>query len=152
MGVEAEAKTGRKRMNWLGRQMRDLLIWCFPLEALTERGYVLKLRNRFEVRLYCNFFVEHAYLLHKFGPGIGQEQQVVVFDVGANCGQFTASVFDQWPSAIFHAFEPQKKLARRIEEFALDNTLGGQIVVNRAAVREDSIDTLSLSRRPTVHL
>jgi FkbM family methyltransferase len=46
--------------------------------------------------------------------GVGGKSNPVVFDVGANEGQWLADVLACCPSACIHAFEPQASLARQV--------------------------------------
>src|SRR5438132_3803221 len=110
-------------LNSLGRHVRDLLIGAFPLEMRSERGLIVLLRNRSELSVYRNIFVERVYPFERFADELGAIESPVVFDVGANTGLFAAAVFDHWRQARVHSFEPQKKLVPRIRELAANNDL-----------------------------
>ena len=70
-------------------------------------------------------------------------------DVGANSGLFGAAVFDRWPLAQVHSFEPQRQLIAVIREFAEINGLAGQSRVNWCAVSDQNGETeLFQNRNP----
>ena len=118
----------------LGRHVRDWFIHAFPLEMRTASGLTVRLRNRSELVLYRNIFVERIYPFDAFVGELGKTASPVVFDVGANNGQFAAAIFDFWPGACVHCFEPQSQLVPRIREFAAMNGLQDQLTVNWCAI------------------
>src|SRR6185369_14249868 len=83
----------------IGRHVRDWFIQAFPLEMRSPRGLTVLLRNRSELSVYRNIFVERVYPLENLSGEIAPGESPVVFDVGANSGQFAAAIFDRWPSA-----------------------------------------------------
>jgi len=96
------------------------------------------LRNRSELSVYRNIFVERVYPFERFADEIGAIESPVVFDVGANTGLFAAAVFDHWRLGRVHSFEPQKKLIPRIRELAENNDLGERHIVNWCAIGDRS--------------
>ena len=134
MKTAAPAKRKKSRLGSLGRHLRDVLINAFPVEMRTPTGLTVRLRNRSEFAVYRNIFVERVYPLDAFAGEIGATPAPVVFDVGANNGQFAAAIFDRWPQARVHSFEPQKNLVPRIREFADINGLQDRHVVNWCAI------------------
>jgi len=130
----------RKKSAWgsLGRHVRDFFIGAFPLEILTERRLVLRLRTRSEISVYHNIFVERVYPLARYRDVLGPTTTPVVFDAGANTGMFAAAVFDHWPQAQVHSFEPQPKLIPRIHEMAALNGLQDRHHINWSAIGESN--------------
>ena len=118
----------------LGRKIRDALIRVFPLEMRTAREHIIRLRNRSEMRVYYDLFVQRVYPFEIIQSAGNTVEKPVVFDAGANNGQFAAAVLDYWPDAFVHSFEPQKQLVGRIQEFADINNLQSQIFPEWAAV------------------
>ncbi len=100
----------------------------------TERGLLIPIRNRSELSVYHNIFVQRVYPLDAFASELGPLDEPTVFDAGANTGQFAGAIFDRWPRARVHAFEPQTDLIRRIREFAALNGLENRLVVNWVAI------------------
>jgi FkbM family methyltransferase len=89
------------------------------------------------------------YPLNEVASALAQTAEPVVFDVGANCGLFSALVFDRWRAARVHAFEPQKKLVAQIEEFAAINQLADRLSANWCAVSETQGEAqFHLNRNP----
>lgn len=118
----------------LGGHLRDVLIRAFPLEMWTERRLSVRLRNRSEISVYCNIFVERVYLFDRYKDVLQPTDSPVVFDVGANTGLFAAAVFDHWPRAQVHSFEPQPQLVPHIRELAALNGLEDRLTINWCAV------------------
>lgn len=118
----------------LGRKVRDAFIRAFPLEMRTAREHIVRLRNRSEIRVYYDLFVQRVYPFEIIRSTVNPLEKPVVFDVGANNGQFAAAIFDHWPDACVHSFEPQKQLWQRIHEFATINNLQDQLFPQWAAV------------------
>jgi FkbM family methyltransferase len=150
MAEQVQSVSRRKGvLRRLGRHVRDLMIGTFPLELGTERGLVLPIRNRSELSVYHNIFVQRVYRLDAFTSELGPLDEPTVFDAGANTGQFAAAVFDRWPRARVHAFEPQEDLIRRIHEFAALNGLENRFVVNWVAIgRRAGIQEFYQNRNP----
>lgn len=113
----------------------------FPLEMRTARGLIVRLHNRSEFELYRSIFVQQMYPLDEIAERLTDEAAPVVFDVGANCGFFTALALDRWRGARVHAFEPQKNLLSQIEEFASINHLSDRVRANWAAVGSENGET-----------
>ena len=134
MSKPPPARTNRSALGSLGRHVRDWFIHAFPLEMRTASGLTVRLRNRSELAVYRNIFVERVYPFDTFAREIGANPAPVVLDVGANNGQFAAAVFDYWPQAHVHSFEPQTHLVPRIREFAAMNGLQDQLTVNWCAI------------------
>ena len=134
MNKATAARTNKSALGSLGRHARDWFIHAFPLEMRTASGLTVRLRNRSELAVYRNIFVERVYPFDAFAREIGANASPVVLDVGANNGQFAAAIFDYWPQARVHSFEPQSHLVPRIQEFAAMNGLGDQLTVNWCAV------------------
>lgn len=128
------ARKNKSALGSLGRHVRDWFIHAFPLEMRTASGLTVRLRNRSELAVYRNIFVERVYPFDTFAGEIGTMPSPVVLDVGANNGQFAAAVFDYWPGAQVHSFEPQSHLVPRIREFAAINGLQAQLTVNWCAI------------------
>ncbi len=128
------ARTNKSALGSLGRHVRDWFIHAFPLEMRTASGLTVRLRNRSELAVYRNIFVERVYPFDTFAGELGATTSPVVLDVGANNGQFAAAVFDYWPQAHVHSFEPQSQLVPRIREFAAMNGLQDQLTVNWCAI------------------
>jgi FkbM family methyltransferase len=82
--------------------------------------------------------VERVYPFDAFAGEIATTASPVVLDVGANNGQFAAAVFDYWPEARVHSFEPQSHLVPRIREFAATNGLQDRLTVNWCAIGASS--------------
>jgi FkbM family methyltransferase len=118
----------------LGRRLRDRLIASFPIELRSAGGIKLRLYNRSEIRLYNRIFVEGIYPAREFKHVLEAIANPVIFDVGANNGQFCAFALDHWPQAQIHAFEPQPALVRRIREMAALNQIENRIVINETAI------------------
>ncbi|MBI4661674.1 MAG: FkbM family methyltransferase [Verrucomicrobia bacterium] len=121
-------------MSRLGGHLRDLLIGAFPLEMRTARGLTVRLRNRSELSVYRNIFVERVYPFEPHRSRLGSAESPVVFDVGANTGLFAAAVFDHWPKAQVHSFEPQPRLIPKLREIAALNGLEERHFVNWCAI------------------
>ena len=100
----------------------------------TAREHIIRLRNRSEMKVYSDLFVQRVYPFEIIRSAGNTFERPVVFDAGANNGQFAAAVLDYWPDAHVHSFEPQKQLVRRVHEFAAINNLQGQIFPQWAAV------------------
>jgi FkbM family methyltransferase len=131
----------RSPLQHLGGHLRDALIRMFPLEMRTAGGLIVRLRNRSEFELYRSIFVQQMYPLDEISERLADVTAPVVFDVGANCGFFTALTLDRWREAQVHAFEPQKNLTSQIEEFASFNQLSDRVRVNWAAVGAENGET-----------
>ena len=120
----------------LGRHVRDLFIRHFPIELRTERGLVVRLRNRSEISVYWHIFVERGYPFEQCAGELSGIDAPVVLDVGANSGLFGAAVFDRWRQAQLHSFEPQPQLIPVIRELAEINGLTARSHVNWCAVSD----------------
>ena len=77
-------------------------------------------------------------------------QPQVVFDVGANVGQSTATYHDVWPQAQVYAFEPVKETFRALQaKFAsssavtLENMALGAAPNPAATIRADGVSTMN---------
>lgn len=125
----------RRKSPWqsLGGHIRDWLMNAFPLEIPTER-LVVRLHNRSEISVYHSIFVQRVYPFDCIKAKIKTDDAPVVFDVGANSGLFAAAVFDHWPQAQVHSFEPQSRLIPRIKNVGARNGLEEQHTVNWCAV------------------
>ncbi len=119
-----------------GRRLRDRVIAMFPLPMYSESGLSLWLRDESDRNVYQEIFVKRVYPLDAFRAELGGADAPVVFDVGANTGQFAAAVFDRWPRAHIHAFEPHRGLVRRIERFAAENRLQDLMQIQWTAIGE----------------
>ncbi len=130
------AATPRKKsaLRSFGRRWRDVWIRAFPLELRTQQGWIVPVRNRSELSVYHHMFVERAYPLERFEETVAGLDEIIVFDVGANVGQFAAVVFDHWRNARVHAFEPQGNLVPRIRELARVNGWDDRVTANWTAV------------------
>src|SRR5215813_5616199 len=113
MNPASPAPQNKNAIRRLGCHLRDVFIRAFPLEMWTERRLIVRLRNRSEMSVYRNIFVERVYPFDQYKAAVGQTESPVVFDVGANTGMFAAAVFDHWPRAQVHSFEPQPQLIPR---------------------------------------
>jgi FkbM family methyltransferase len=100
-------------------------------------GLSLLLRNRAELGIYRHIFVQRVYPLETIVSRLGSVPFPVVFDVGANNGQFAAAAFDHWPQAQVHCFEPQPELIHRIREFASINDVADRMFINHCAVSSE---------------
>jgi len=128
------AKKKKSPLGSLGRHVRDWFIRAFPLEMRSASGLTVRLRNRSELAVYRSIFVERVYPFDAFAREIGTTSAPVVFDVGANTGQFAAAIFDHWPQARVHSFEPQSSLVPRIKELAAINGLQDRLTINWCAI------------------
>lgn len=133
-GPVLKSTNGKGVIQSLGRKVRDALIRAFPLEVRTARDHIVRLRNRSEIKVYYELFVQRVYPFEVIHTEVGRIENPVVFDVGANNGQFAAVIFDRWPDACVHSFEPQKQLWRRIHEFAAINNLQDRLFPQWAAI------------------
>src|SRR5882762_2761782 len=97
MNIPTAARKKKSPLGSLGRHVRDWFIHAFPLEMRTASGLTVRLRNRSELAVYRNIFVERVYPFDAFASEIGKTASPVVLDVGANNGQFAAAIFDYWP-------------------------------------------------------
>lgn len=119
----------------LGRRLRDSLIARYPIEVRSASGMKLNLHNRSEIRLHGRIFVQGIYPLAEYKSVLDGITAPVIFDVGANNGQFSAFVLDHFPQAQIHAFEPQHTLVERIREMARRNQLKN-FKINESAVSD----------------
>ncbi|GEM_PF-1682819 len=124
----------RSPLQHLGGHLRDALIRAFPIEMRTDCGLIVRLRNRSEMSVYRNIFVQRCYPFDLIAGELSGASEPVVLDVGANSGQFAAAIFDRWPKARVHSFEPQKELVTRIREFGEINGFQDRHTVNWSAV------------------
>src|SRR5437773_3145699 len=76
------ARTNKSPLGSLGRHVRDWFIHAFPLEMRTASGLTVRLRNRSELAVYRNIFVERVYPFDTFAREIGTTASPVVLDVG----------------------------------------------------------------------
>jgi len=134
MNPVSPARKGKGAFRRFGCHVRDAFIRAFPLEMWTERHLIVPLRNRSEISVYRNIFVERVYPFDRYKEVLGSTESPVVFDVGANTGLFAAAVFDHWPRAQVHSFEPQPQLVPRIREMAALNGLQDRHTINWCAV------------------
>ena len=121
----------------IGRHFRDLLIKCFPLVRHSSTGLEIRLRNRSEIRLYEQVFVENVFALEGVHQRLRKEDPVI-FDLGANCGFFSLRALDHWPKASIHAFEPQRRLGKHLSETLLRNNLSEQVKFQDKAVGKEA--------------
>ena len=119
----------------LGNRLRDFLMWYFPLLLHSSSGIALKMKDRSQLRLYEQIFVEDVFCMNKV-KNLLQKKDPVIFDIGANCGFFTVRVLDFWPNAKIYAFEPNGKLIQDIISTLELNEIGGKVVCVESAMGE----------------
>lgn len=83
----------RNLLTRLGNRLRDFLMRFFPLLLHSSSGIALHVKDRSQVRLYEQIFVEDVFCMNKVRSLLKKEDPVV-FDIGANCGFFTFRVLD----------------------------------------------------------
>mgnify|MGYP003956724617 FL=1 len=117
----------------IGGHVRDYLLRRFPLAMHSSSGIEVALRNRNEIRLYEQIFVENLYKLYELEKTF-KVVNPVIFDVGANCGFFSIHALDIWPGARVHAFEPQRLVFHEFKKSISLNNLSDQIQCANIAV------------------
>jgi FkbM family methyltransferase len=97
--------------DWLGGEMKDLL-----RSFLYKRGYVLWKRDF--LRFGTSPFVDMARLNTAWGRSLD-----VLFDVGANVGQFAREARRELPAAAIHCFEPHPRSFEKLLQSGADGLM-----------------------------
>lgn len=117
----------------LGNRLRDFLMRYFPLLLHSSSGIALRVKDRSQLRLYEQIFVEDVFCVNKVNILL-RKKDPVIFDIGANCGFFTARVLDYWPNAKVYAFEPNGKLLQDIRHTLELNEIEEKVVCVESAM------------------
>ena len=110
-------------------------MWHFPLVLHSASGIALNVKDRSQMRLYEQIFVEDVFCMNKV-RNLLKKKDPVVFDIGANCGFFTVRILDHWPDAKIYAFEPNQKLIQDMRSMLDLNEIGEKVVCVQSAIGE----------------
>ena len=99
--------------------------FIFLFQFLFARRYLAKVNRmiyRFSLRslgvinIQTPFATGEPYLVKKILPQIIDKKSPVVFDVGANVGDYTSMIIDTFPETIIYAFEPHPSTFIKLKE------------------------------------
>jgi len=100
--------------------------WMFArpqLRRINEALFKMSLRGLGVLNYENDKVSGEKYLISKILPQIIAKEDPVFFDVGANIGNYSVSLFDTFPNATIHAFEPHPKNFFSLKERAPSNKL-----------------------------
>ena len=113
-------RTSRKLANYLPRELRirissfvSKLLWLYPEEAFYYRNGILKYENE---DVSGEKFLREVILKRFFSEN--SIHQPVIFDVGANTGEYACNLKQNFPDAKIYAFEPNPHAFLRLQESA----------------------------------
>lgn len=107
---------------------------CVRLEKIMIDKTVTRLNKiQNDVKLFKDYSIriedDELAVIEKFIPSIG-----VVFDVGANLGQWTINVLERKPKCTFHLFEPSNILFEKMRSNLKDEINDKKIIINQCAI------------------
>jgi FkbM family methyltransferase len=63
-----------------------------------------------------------GYLIDKLLPMLIDHQNPIFFDIGANIGNYTRSLYNRFPNSFIHSFEPHPKTYSNLCKLGIENT------------------------------